>query len=547
MGLHTCEAELRDGDYYGSAVNRARVLMATAHGGRSCCRWRRVSSRVRRRSSFSIWVSIAFPISPVPSGCSKSCIKDLPIEFPALRSLDAFPSNLPLQLTVFVGREDELAEIAAALGSARVVTLTGIGGVGKTRAALQAAARLLAQFRDGAWLCELAPVGDPDAVVEAVASALGVVAGLGQTIDDSLLDFLRSKQILLVLDNCEHLLDSVTDLVDRVVRACPRVTVLATSREGLALAGERILALRSLAVPDLDATGGAAAAADAVRLFVERARDARSGFALQDDNAAAIAQICRRLDGIPLAIELAAAWVQAMSPQEIATRLDDQFRLLRGGTHGAVERHQTLRRTIDWSYDLLSVDERIVLDRLSVFAGGASLDDVEAVVAGDTIDEVDVVEHLSALVRRSLVLADEADGRTRYRLLETVRQYAHEHLEDSGAAEAMQRRHAVHYAALAEQAGPALRGSEQLAWIERLTPEIGNLRAAQGWAIDHGELDLALAVIVPLCVSGTSIGYTALSNGPARSLPNPTSTRARRARRSSPRPRSTPSWAHGSR
>ena len=174
-----------------------------------------------------------------------------------------------------------------------------------------------------------------------------------------------------------------------------------------------------------------------------------------------------------------------------------------------MERHQTLRRTIDWSYDLLSVDERLVLDRLSVFAGGASLDDAEAVIAGDTIDEIDVVEHLSTLVRRSLVLADESDGHTRYRLLETVRQYAHEHLEDSGAAEALQRRHAVHYAALAEQAGPGLRGSEQLAWIERLTPEIGNLRAAQGWAIDHGELDLALAVIVPLCVSGTSIGYTA--------------------------------------
>ncbi len=390
--------------------------------------------------------------------------KDLPIDFPALRSLDAFPSNLPLQLTLFVGREDELAEIAAALDSARVVTLTGIGGVGKTRAALQTAARVLAEYRDGAWFCELAPVRDPDAVVEAVASALGVVAGLGQTIEDTLLEFLRSKQILLVLDNCEHLLDSVTDLVDRVVRACPRVTVLATSREGLALTGERILALRSLGIPDLDASGGAAAAADAVRLFVERASDARSGFALQDDNTAAIVQICRRLDGIPLAIELAAARVQAMSPQEIATRLDDQFRLLRGGTRGAVERHQTLRRTIDWSYDLLSDDERLVLDRLSVFAAGAILDDAEAVVAGDAIDEVDVVEHLSALVRRSLVLADETDGRTRYRLLETVRQYAHEHLEDWGAAEVMQRRHAVHYAALAEEAGPNLRGSEQLAW-----------------------------------------------------------------------------------
>src|SRR3954454_21130576 len=509
MGLHTCEAELRDGDYYGSAVNRAARLMAAAHGGQIVLSL--ATSELAREAPVELLDlgEHRLPDLARPEQVFQVVHKDLPIDFSALRSLDAFPSNLPLQLTVFVGREDELAEIAAALGSARVVTLTGIGGVGKTRAALQTAARMLAEYRDGAWLCELAPVGDPDAVVEAVATALDVMAGLGQTVADSLLDFLRSKQILLVLDNCEHLLDSVTDLVDRVVRASPRVTVLATSREGLALTGERILALRSLGIPDLDASGAAAAAADAVCLFVERASDARSGFALQDDNTAAIVQICRRLDGIPLAIELAAARVQAMSPQEIATRLDDQFRLLRGGTRGAVERHQTLRRTIDWSYDLLNDDERLVLDRLSVFAAGAILDDAEAVVAGDTIDEVDVVEHLSALVRRSLVVADETDGRTRYRLLETVRQYAQEHLEDSGSAEVMQRRHAVHYAALAEEAGPNLRGSEQLAWIKRLVPEIGNLRASQGWAIDHAELDLALAVIVPLCVSGTPIGYTA--------------------------------------
>jgi class 3 adenylate cyclase len=299
MGLHTCEAELRDGDYYGSAVNRAARLMATAHGGQIVLSL--ATSELAREAPVELLElgEHRLPDLARPERVFQVVHKDLPIDFPALRSLDAFPSNLPLQLTVFVGREDELAEIAAALGSARVVTLTGIGGVGKTRAALQTAARMLAQYRDGAWFCELAPVRDPDAVVEAVASALGVVAGLGQTIEDTLLDFLRSKQILLVFDNCEHLLDSVTDLVDRVVRACPGVTVLATSREGLALTGERILALRSLGIPDLDATGDAATSADAVRLFVERASDARSGFALQDDNTAAIVQICRRLDGIP--------------------------------------------------------------------------------------------------------------------------------------------------------------------------------------------------------------------------------------------------------
>jgi len=435
---------------------------------------------------------------------------ELASEFPALRSLDSFPSNLPLQLTAFVGRDDELTEILTALEGARVVTLTGIGGVGKTRLALQAAAQVVAQYRDGAWLCELAPVGDPGAVVEVIATALGVQPHPGRTLDDSLVDFLRMKQLLLVLDNCEHLLDAVATVVDRLVRACGRLTILVTSREGLALAGERILALRSLHVPEADAQPANAERADAVQLFVERATDARAGFALRDDNVAAVVQICRRLDGIPLAIELAAARVGSMTPQEIATRLDDQFRLLRGGTRGGVERHQTLRRAIDWSYDLLSAEEQLVLERMSVFAGGCVLEDAEAVVGGEGVDEYDVVDHLASLVRRSLVLADDEAGRTRYRLLETVRQYAHERLEQAGKAEARQQRHAAHYAALAQQAGPHLRGADQLAWIARVTPEIDNLRAAQSWAIDHDDLDTALAVIVPLLVAGIAVYDAAL-------------------------------------
>jgi predicted ATPase len=291
--------------------------------------------------------------------------------------------------------------------------------------------------------------------------------------------------------------------------------VLATSRECLALKGERILPLQSLFVPDLDASTDAAARADAVRLFVERAADARAGFELRDDNAAAIVQICRRLDGIPLAIELAAARVQAMTPEEIATRLDDQFGLLRGGTRGAVARHQTLRRAMDWSYDLLSDDERLVLQRLSVFAGGATLNDAVAVVEGDTANELDVLEQLGGLVRRSLVLADDEEGHTRYRLLETVRQYAHEHLFQAGTADTTHRRHAVHYAALAVEAGRGLRGADQLAWLARLAPEMDNLRAAQAWAIDQHELDLALDVIVSLCVIGTTVEHAAIQWGRA--------------------------------
>ncbi len=509
MGVHTCEAEAREGDYYGSAVNRAARLMSAAHGGQI------VVSLATRELAHEAPVEFVdlgehrLPDLARPERVFQVVHPDLPVEFPVLRSLDTFPTNLPLQLTAFVGREDDLTEIAGALGEARVVTLTGIGGVGKTRVALQVAAHVLDQYRDGAWLCELAPVGDPAAVAEVIATALGVGAREGQTIEESLAEYLRVKQLLLVLDNCEHLLDAVSDVVARLVRTCPRLTVLATSREGLALKGERILALRSLGVPDLDASIDAAAGADAVRLFVERAADARAGFAFRDDNAAAIVQICHRLDGIPLAIELAAARVQAMTPAEIATRLDDQFRLLRGGARGAVERHQTLRHAIDWSYDLLSDDERLVLERLSVFAGGCSLDDAEAVVGGDAVDELDVLEHLSALVRRSLVLADDHEGRTRYRLLETVRQYAHEHLEESGAAEMAQRRHAVHYVAFAEEAGRGLRGADQLAWIARVAPEIDNLRAAQAWAIDHHELDIALTLLLALCVPGTMIGHAA--------------------------------------
>ena len=509
MGAHSCAAELRDGDYYGSTVNRAARVMSAAHGGQIVASL--ATCELARDTSLQFVDLGEHQLVGLvrPEQLFQVVHPDLPHEFPPLRALTSDKSNLPVQLTAFVGRERELDEIANVLETARVVTVTGIGGVGKTRVALELAARNLSTYRDGAWFCELAPVTDPNAVVEVIATTLSVSARPGQSIDDSLLDSLRAKRLLLVLDNCEHLLDSVAAVVDRVVRACAEVAVLATSREGLGVSGERIVAVGSLGLPDQDAPGDVARAADAVELFAARATDARSDFVLSDENLAAVVEICRRLDGIALAIELAAARVQSMTPTEIATRLADQFRLLRGGTRGGVERHQTLRRAIDWSYDLLNDDERHVLDRLSVFAGGATLEDAEAVLMDDTIATFDVLEHLSALVRRSLVSAEMTDGHTRYRLLETVRQYAHDRLDQSDSVAILQRRHAEHFASLSQNAGPHLRGPDQLEWLGRLSPEIDNLRAAQSWAIDHGDLDLALAVVVPLCVNGTAVGYTA--------------------------------------
>ncbi len=320
------------------------------------------------------------------------------------------------------------------------MTLTGVGGVGKTRLALEVAAEVVPQYRDGAWLVELAGVRDPEAVPDAVVSMFGLQISGGSSATTTLVEFLRGKELLLVVDNCEHLLRAVADLVDEVVRGCPGVRVLATSREGLNVAGERMLGVASLDVPP-DAAGlEAIAQCDAVVLFVERARAVKASFALDATNADAVAQVCRRLDGIALAIELAAARVAMLTPAEVARRLDQRFRLLAGGQRTAVERHQTLRAAIDWSYELLSETEQLLLDRLSIFVGGFSLEAAEAVAAGGAIETDDVFELLATLVARSLVVADTEGVETRYRLLETIRQYAQERLDDSGDGDRLRAR-----------------------------------------------------------------------------------------------------------
>jgi predicted ATPase/class 3 adenylate cyclase len=509
MAIHVGEAELRDRDYFGAAVNRTARLREMAHGGQI----------VLSQASADL-VRDGLPEGVELVDLGEHRLRDLARpervlqlahpalgrDFPPLRSLDAYPTNLPAQTTSFVGRQRQLAEVAIALGEARVVTLTGVGGVGKTRLALQVAADVLPRYRDGAWITELAPIVDPAAVLEVVAASLGVTQRQGHTLRASLLDFLRAKRLLLMLDNCEHLLEAVARFLDEVIRACPHVAVLATSREGLSVGGERVIPVPSLELPR-GADTEAPVETEAVRLFVERAAEAKAGFALSDKNQAAVIRLCRRLDGIPLAIELAAARVRSLTPAELAERLDERFRLLAGGPRTAVERHQTLRRAIDWSYDLLDAPEQKTLNHLAVFAAGFDLDAAEAVLAGDATRAADVVDVLGHLVDKSLVIAEDHDGVTRYRLLETIRSYAQDRLEEGGDADAARRRHAEHYVAFAAEAGYGLRGRDEVAWTVRVEAELDNLRAAHTWSVASGNADLALRLVAPLALNGTRVGY----------------------------------------
>jgi predicted ATPase/class 3 adenylate cyclase len=501
MGLHTGEAELRDGDYFGTAVNRAARLMAVAHGGQVLC-------------SSSTAELLEGGVTLVDLGEHRLRDLDRPVHvfqvgegaFPPVRSLSAFPGNLPLQMTGFVGRNEELGECARALKSSRVVTITGVGGVGKTRLALQVAAEALPRYADGAWLVEFAGVRNPATLEEATATALGVQRRADQPLAATLADFLRSRCLLVVLDNCEHLVGAVAALVERVIAGCADVRVLSTSRESLAVSGEHLVPLPPMRLPagdTLDVVGGC----EAVRLFVARAIDVRPGFTVTPDNAAVLAQLCRRLDGIPLAIELAAARVRSMSLADILSHLDRRFRLLTGGRRSALSRQQTLRGAIDWSYDLLDNPERMLLRRLAVFAGGFDLAAAETVGEGGPVDAVDVAVLLDRLVDKSLVVADPSDVFSRFRLLETIGDYSWERLGESGDTEDVSIRHAQYFRAFAAAADTGLRGPDEVAWTEQVERDLDNLRAAVSWAVEAGEVDIALGIVASLAAGfGTRIG-----------------------------------------
>lgn len=395
--------------------------------------------------------------------------------------------NLPYHPSRFIGREREIAEVGRLIIRSRLVTLTGVGGGGKTRLALEAAGPLLESFPDGIWLVELAPLSDPALAASFIAATLGLINDPSRSPLDAMVEYLRDRQLLLLLDNCEHLIETMARLVETLVHHCPDLHVLATSRERLVIDGEAVWLVPPLALPPADEQLSIEylAAHDAIRLFVERAAAALPTFALTGQNAAAVAQLCRRLDGIPMALELAAARVRILRVEEIVARLDDRFRLLTGGNRAAPPRHQTLRALIDWSYDLLPPVEQRLLRRLSVFAGSFSLEEVEAVC--DEENEGQVLDLLTQLVNKSLVVADRVSGeRTRYTLHETIREYGLERLAEEDAVARMRDRHADFYRRLAEEAEPQLYQATQIYWLDQLEEKYDNLRAALNWTlIEH--------------------------------------------------------------
>ena len=517
MGLHTGEVRVRGGDHLDyTPINRWARVRAAGHGGQVLLtKTTRDLVDGRLGGGFGLKRLGEFRLRDLaePELIFQLTHAELPVDFPPIHTVAERLGNLPLQVSSFIGRTRELDQVAAVLGEARVVTLTGAGGVGKTRLALQAAGQVAPRFGDGAWLCELAPVRDPAGVDDAVAAVFAVTAPAGLTTSEALLEFLRSKQLLLVLDNCEHLLDGAAALAEVLHRSCERLAILATSREGLGIEGERLVPVPPLKVPDTDADLTAITQAEAVRLFAERAAAVKPEFTVTTQNAAAVAAVVRRLDGIALAIELAAARIAAMTPSELARRLQRSFAVLAGGRRGTLPHHQTLSATIDWSYQLLTQPEQRLLARLSVFAG-CTLEAAETVCGGDGIEPDTVFELLASLVARSLVVTEEHGPETRYRLLETIRQYSEERLDQAGETEQWRARHANYYAGFLQHIRHHDR-REDVFWVVRLSAEQDNLLTAWSWAIDTGNIDTAFSILASFAPTELWFRYPLVLDGEA--------------------------------
>lgn len=506
MGLHTGEAEI-SGDGFGkynegySTLATTQRVMSAANGGQVLI----------SQTTHDLLLN-ALPENVALRSMGEHLLKDLrsplhlfqliapdlPQDFPAIHSLNVRLNNLPIQLTRFIGREKEQAEVIRLLDGTRLLTLTGPGGTGKTRLSLQVASIVLDEFPQGVWLVELAPVTGPEIVVQIISNVFNVRETSGRSLEDALVNYLQYKSLLLVLDNCEHLTEACARLADHLLHACPRLKILATSREPMGIAGEVIFQVSSLSLPPEPLKIGHDSLdemekSEAVLLFVERAQAVSPTFQLDEKSAAFVAQICRQLDGIPLAIELAAARIKVLSPSQIASRLNDRFRLLTGGSRTTLPRQHTLKALIDWSWALLSDPEKTLLRRLSVFAGGFTLEAVESICADldpastgfVTLHQNDILDLLAALVNKSLIQVGEEAGIARYWLLETIRQYSYDQLVLSREASHLRDRHLEYFTRLAEEAEPHLRAAEMIEWLDILDRDADNLRAAMEWGLEN--------------------------------------------------------------
>jgi len=516
VAIHTGTADERDGDYFGPALNRVARLLAIGHGG-----------QVLISGVTAELVHSALPAEATLRDLGEHRLRDLTrpehvyqlsapnsaADFPPLRSLNALPNNLPQTPNTFIGRETEVAEITALIREHPLVTLTGSGGVGKTRASLQVAANLLDGFVDGVWFIELAPLSSGDYIPSTVAHVLGIALATGGDPVEHLVRALLSKHALLVLDNCEHLIEPTAGTIAAILGRCPRVRVLATSRQGLGIRGEATYRMPSLTLPSA-ATVGALTAADAPRfaaiaLFIERARAADNRFTLSDQNARTIAEICWRLDGLPLAIELAASRVKILSPRQLHERLDQRLRVLTGGSRDALPRQQTIRALIDWSHDLLDDHERMLFRRLGIFVNGFTLEGAVAVGSGEDLDEFAVFDVLASLVDKSLVLAELDGDAQRYRLLESTRAYALEKLADADERELLAGCHLRylrdHFADLRARFEQTARHTEL---EDRLATELEDVRSALDGALSRSDLLGGGELLAIIATSWKSIGYS---------------------------------------
>jgi predicted ATPase len=543
MGIHTGKAEIQNGgDYHGYlTMSRVQRVMSVAYGGQIL---------ISNTSGELIRGELPEGISLLdmkehrlkgllnPEHLWQAVSPNLPKDFPPLQSLNDISNNLPIQLTSFIGRENEIAELRRGVNEHHLVTLTGSGGTGKTRLSLQVAAEVMDSFPDGVWFLELAPVTDPALVPNTLANLLGLreSAETKHSISELVCGYFHSRKALLVFDNCEHLIESCAQLVDLLLRSCKDVRILASSREALGVAGEMAWHVPSLSLPDLKHLPAIEQLSqyEAVRLFIERATLVQPHFSVTKDNAPAIAQICFRLDGIPLAIELAAARANVLAMDQIAKRLDDRFRLLTGGARTALPRQQTLRALIDWSYNLLSEEESLLFRRLAVFVGGWTLEAAEAVCSGEGIESHLVLDLLSQLVKKSLVVMTEANGESRYHRLETIRQYAREKLFETDEAAHIRDRHLDYFIQLADRGFEELQGSNDLIWIEKLETENDNLRTALSWSLESPEVDLQKALQLSGALQDfwdtrgyTSEGHQWLSDALKRAPDTPTGQRCR--------------------